>query len=647
MTRTVEIFSKLTGLALVLAFSMPLDIAVAAKAKHSEATQTKKLDDDNSAITLPKDARLGNYVGHGVMMPMRDGVLLHAQVWRPVNDERALPILLTRGPYGFPMERTGASFDTAFRELAEEGYIFVLADIRGRFGSEGRFVMLRSGSNGPGSIDESTDAYDTVDWLTESLPDNNGKVGVFGVSYGGWTTGMAVVNSHPAIKAVSMQASPEDMFIGDDFFHNGAFRLDYSWEYSAALETDGRTLKPFDFGVDDTYSWFLKQGELAKLDLASVGKTLPTWQNFIQHPNYDSFWRDAVTSSHMPKTVIVPNLIVAGWWDQEDFYGPQKIYERQEKGDIYNRNFLVVGPWNHGGWNRKEGSSYGPINLGSDTATYFRKQVQARWFRHWLKGEGKLDQPEALVFQTGSNAWKSYRSWPPTDGVSLQSLYLHSDGKLSFNVPLRSDDAKPDSFISDPANPVPYREQPIQPVLARNSSWPNWLSDDQAPFAHREDVLSWQTEPLVHDVAIVGKIKARIFASTTGSDADWVVKLIDIYPANESIPEPMRGRQLIVASDILRGRFREGFETPKPIPSGKVLPYNIDLHSASHVFRKGHRIAVQIQSSWFPLIDRNPQIFVQNIFNAKPDDFKAQKHSVYHDTRYPSAITVSVETMPE
>ncbi len=598
--------------------------------------------DKSGAMALPPGIRIGNYVGQDVMIPMRDGVRLHAQVWRPVGAKGKLPILMQRSPYGFQVDRMKISFGKDLKELADEGFIFVLQDIRGRFGSEGDFVMLRPMATKPGQIDEATDTYDSVAWLTRSLAGNNGKVGIFGISYGGWTAAMATINPHPALKAVSVQASPEDMFVGDDFHHNGAFRLDYGWEYSAALETDGRTMKLFDFGKDDPYAWFLKQPELAKLDQQHIGHTLPTWQNFVRHHNYDAFWREQVTSVRMPKTPSVPNLIVAGWWDQEDFYGPLEIYKNQEKGDRNNRNFLVIGPWNHGGWAHGDGESYGPFDLGSATSLHFRSQVQVKWFRHWLKGEGTLDQPEALVFETGSNVWKSHKQWPPRDGVVARNLYLHGGGRLSFDPPTAGD-AAPDRFQSDPANPVPYRERPIDTFLSEKSTWAEWLADDQAPFAQRNDVLFWQTDVLTDDVTIAGDVAAKLFASTTGSDADWVVKLIDVYPSDASVPEKLRGRQLMIANDVFRGRFRSGLSTPKAITPDAVLDYDIDLHAASHVFRKGHRIAVQIQSSWFPLIDRNPQTFVPNIFEAKPGDFKAQTHSVFHDAGRPSAISVTVE----
>lgn len=621
------------GLALALAWSPAAALA--------DQAAPAAVVDKSGAMALPAGIRIGDYVGEDVMIPMRDGARLHAQIWRPADAKGPLPILMQRSPYGFQVERLKKAFTDEYKELSQEGFIFVFQDIRGRFGSEGEFVMLRPVATGSTRIDESTDTYDSIDWLTRNLAGNNGKVGIFGISYGGWTSAMAVINPHPALKAVSVQASPESMFVGDDFHHNGAFRLDYAWEYSAALETDGRTLKLFDFGKDDAYGWFLKQGELAKLDREHIGRPLPTWQNFVRHPNYDAFWREQVTSVRMPKTVKVPNLIVAGWWDQEDFYGPLEIYRNQEKGDRHGRNFLVIGPWFHGGWARGDGSRYGPFDLGSPTGTYFRSEVETGWFRHWLKDEGKLDQPEALVFQTGSNSWKRYRQWPPRDGVSARNLYLHANGRLSFDRP-SANEAAPDSFRSDPADPVPYRERPIKPFLSEGSTWAEWLADDQAPFARRKDVLSWQTDPLEEDVAIVGDVAARLFASTTGSDADWVVKLIDVYPEEMTSDPKLAGYQLGIGMEIFRGRYVDGFDKPRALVPGKAENYRFELPTVNHSFLPGHRIMVQIQSSWFPLYDRNPQSFVPNIFDAKAGDYRKATQSILTGGTAASAILLPV-----
>jgi putative CocE/NonD family hydrolase len=601
---------------------------------------TPALAETPDQLQLPAGAEVAGYVGSDVSIPMRDGAKLHAEVWRPKDASGPLPILMTRSPYGFGLEAVRGAFAGQLKELAQEKFIFVLEDIRGRFGSGGDFVMLRPKAPA-GGVDESTDTYDTIDWLVKSLPDNSGKVGMFGISYGGWTTAMALIDPHPALKAVSVQASPEDMFLGDDFHHNGAFRLDYGWEYAAALETDGRTLNVFGFGQDDPYGFLLKQPNLADLDRRALGKTLPTWRNFVDHPSYDGFWKAQVTTTNLPKTPHVPNLIVAGWWDQEDFYGPMTIYKRQEKGDTGGKNFLVVGPWNHGGWARADGRSYGPFDLGSDTSGWFRGEVETPWFRYWLKGEGRLDQPEALVFETGSNQWKRYDAWPPKLGVAKRSLYLHAGGVLSFDPPTASE-GKPDSFVSDPADPVPYRARPISPVIAEHSTWPVWMADDQSPFSARKDVLTWTTAPLEQAVTLRGDVMAKLFASTTGTDADWVVKLIDVYPDDDSVPAELRGRQMLITGDVFRGRFRGGFEHPRPLKPGKVLDYAIDLHSASHVFARGHRIAVQVQSSWFPLIDRNPQTFTPSIFTAGPADYQARTHAVSHSPAYPSQIVLDL-----
>ena len=582
---------------------------------------------------LPPGAQVAGYEGRDVMIPMRDGKKLHAEIWRPVGSKTALPILIQRSPYGFNLKSVRESFQNEYRELAAEQFILVLEDIRGRFGSEGEFVMLRP----PGAVDESTDAYDTIDYLLKNVPNNNGKVGMFGVSYLGWTTAMSTVHPHPALKAVSVQASPEDLFLGDDFHHNGALRLSYAWEYAASVESDAK----FDFDHGDPYQWYLKQFHIADLDRRSLGRTLPSWQSVIQHPDYDRYWQSAVTSHVMPTPVAIPNLIVAGWWDQEDFYGPLTLYWKQQANDPKHLNHLVVGPWNHGGWTR-DGSRYGPYSFGSDTGAYFRGTLEMPWFRYWLKGQGQLSMPTATVFETGSNQWHQFDQWPPREGIEHRHLYFHAGGGLDFQPPRGSADDRPDSYISDPANPVPYRAGKIPSTMDEHSTWGVWLADDQSSFTERPDVLTWQTPVLREDVTVRGQVLADLCASTTGEDADWIVKLIDVYPGSMSIPPALRGRQLIIADEVFRGRFRKSFEHPAPVTPNEVNEYRIDLHSASHVFKAGHRILVQVQSSWFPLIDRNPQTFQPSIFDAGPADYKAQTHKIYHDAKHPSAIAVDV-----
>ena len=595
------------------------------------------------ALSAPAQPRIGRYVGQDLMVPMRDGVRLHTQVWRPADATGPLPLLMLRSPYGFTQARLQTFFAGAYAELAASGYVFVFQDIRGREGSEGCFVAWRPQAGRRGGVDESTDAWDSIDWLLRHLSGHNGRVGMFGISYGGWTTAMALVNPHPALKAVSVQASPDDLFVGDDFHHHGAFRLDYAWAYVAALETDGRRVLPFDFRGEDAYDWYLRQPALPALDQAQLGRRLPSWQQFMRHPDRDAYWREAVTSDRLPREPAVPNLIVAGWWDAEDLRGPLEIYRRQEAHDRRGRNFLVVGPWTHGGWAYGDGRRFGLHDLGAATARQFRAEVQAPWFGHWLKDEPWPGLPEALVFQTGSNRWQRHAAWPPREGVERRSLYLHAGGRLSFEPPGAAD-ALPDRFVSDPAHPVPYRERPIASVMTAGSTWSEWLADDQAPFARRSDVRVWVSEPLAEDLAVAGPIDARLFAATTGSDADWVVKLVDVHPDDAAQPAALRGRHKLVASDVLRARYRHGYAQPLPLTPNEVQAYDIPLLAASHVFRKGHRVAVHVQGSWFPLIDRNPQTFVPSIYRATPADFRAQTHTLFHDARRPSAVSLPVVT---
>ncbi len=574
------------------------------------------------------------------MVAMRDGVRLHTNVYVPKGFVGNLPIMLVRTPYG--IEGGDRAFAGAYAELARDGYIFVHQDIRGRYKSEGQFVMLRKmrDKRDPKAIDEATDTYDTIEWLLKHVPRNNGRVGMMGVSYPGWLTVVAMLDPHPALKAVSPQASPADMFIGDDFHHNGAFRLSYGFEYAVMMEsTKERTA--FAFPDSDTYDFYLKLGSLAHVNEKYLHGKIPSWNDFATHPNYDAFWQRQAAAPYIDR-VTVPTLSVAGWWDQEDFYGPVTIYRLLEKFDKNNLNYLVVGPWNHGGWSGTSGAKLGDIDFGSTTAPDYRRSIQAPWFAYWLKGVGTLSIPEATTFEGGSNTWRKWNSWPVRNGATPKRLYLQANHTLSFDAPREQSATAADAFTSDPANPVPYRPRPIRPTYGTGSTWSRWLADDQRFLNGRPDVVSWQTEPLADDVTIAGDIAAHLFASTTGSDADWVVKLIDVYP-DAYQPEPkLAGMQFMVANDVLRGRFRKGFETPLPVKPNQVEEYVVDLHTQDYKFRKGHRIMVQVQSSWFPLIDRNPQTFVPNIFDAKDSDFKAQTHRVFRSRTSPSYVQISV-----
>jgi putative CocE/NonD family hydrolase len=573
-----------------------------------------------------------------VMIPVRDGVRLHTAIWRDTSLHDRLPFLIIRTPYGIAGAKN--QLDRSLAELVQEGYIFVFQDIRGRYESGGQFVMERLPRDRTvaGSIDEGTDTYDTIDWLLKNVPDNNGRAGITGISYGGWLTQMALFEPHPALKAASEQASPGDMFLNDDFHHNGAFRLSYGFEYVAMMET-GKENFNFQFDAYDTFDWYLRLGPLANANRLYFKGERPTWNNFVQHPTFDAFWKAADFPKFL-QHVTVPDLHVAGWFDQEDGAGPFEFYREASASDGGRLNYIVVGPWNHGGWSRGDGNSLGNIKFGSDTSKYFREKVQAAWFAYWLKDKGSKDFPAARMFQTGANQWKSYDAWPPVKGIEKRGLYLRDGGKLSFDPPKEAQAS--DSFISDPAHPVPYRARPIPPTY-QGPGWSTWHTDDQRFAEGRLDVATWKTEPLTEDVSIAGEVIARIFASTTGTDADWIAKLIDVYPDVNPAESAMGGYELMVGADVLRGRFRAGMDRPMPVKADEVVEYDINLLSRCHRFLKGHRIMVQIQSTWFPVIDRNPQKYVPNIFEAAESDFQKATHRVFRSARYPSQIVLPLE----
>ncbi len=593
-------------------------------------------------LTIPTQGRQDTaspFERKNALIAMRDGVHLNTDVYAPRNPSGPLPLLLLRTPYG--IDGDDAQFSSYLKELADEGYIFVFQDIRGRYKSEGQFVMSRAPRNKSDAkaIDESTDTYDTIEWLLKNVPNHNGRVGALGISYGGWLTVMAMLDPHPALKAVSPQASPADMFLGDDFHHNGAFRLSYGFEYVAMMETTKEN-SSFAFDRKDTYEWYLALGPLSNANARYFHGKLPTWNDFIAHPNYDAFWKKQAFAPYLTR-VAVPTLNVAGWWDQEDFYGPIKIYELLEEHDERSMNHVVVGPWNHGGWAREDGTRLGNVSFDQNTSKYFREKIQAPFFAYYLKDKGKADFPEAVTFQTGSNAWKSYDSWPPRRQVTDRKLYFQANEKLSFDPPPAATSAVFDSYVSDPAHPVPYRPRPVPPTYP-GPAWPTWLLEDQRFVHHRPDVLSWESDTLSQPVAISGDIVAHLFAATSGTDSDWIVKLIDVYPEDFPPDPKMGGYQLMIANDVFRGRFRKGFETPVAMAPNQPTEIVVDLHTNDHVFGKGHKIMVQVQSSWFPVIDRNPQTFVPNIFQAKSGDFRKATQRIYRSGRQASYVAVSV-----
>jgi uncharacterized protein len=582
------------------------------------------------------------YIKQDTMVAMRDHVRLHISIYTPTDAPGPLPIMFLRTPYG--IDGAGRWFVAYLKELAADKYIFVFEDIRGRYESEGQFVMQRAPTHrkDPNSIDESTDSYDTIDWLIKHVPNNNGRVGELGISYDGWTTVMSMLDPHPALKAVSPQASPVDMFIGDDFHHNGAFSLSYGFEYASSMETP-KGQPRFAFDKYDTYDWYLGVGPLSTVDAKYLHGNIPSWEDFVNHPNYDAFWQRQTALPYLDR-VNVPTLNVAGWWDQEDFYGPITIYDALEKHDTDHKNFLVVGPWNHGGWGLDpDGQKLGAIDFGSPTGADFRKTIMVPFFAYYLKDRGPGNFPKVVTFEAGTNKWRQFDSWPPKKGITPERLYFQMGGGASFEPPApAAADSGFDSYVSDPRHPVPYRNRPIP----RGIGWRTWLVEDQRFVDNRPDVVTYETGPLDADVTLAGSITAHLFAATTGSDADWIVKLIDVYPDTMPTGQPasMGGYELMVANDVFRGRFRESFTTPHAITPNHVDEYKVDLHTQDYKFLKGHRIMVQVQSSWFPIIDRNPQQFVPSIFAATQADFRAARQRVYRDGAHASYLDFPVET---
>jgi len=590
-----------------------------------------------------------SYTKAEYMIPMRDGIKLNTQVYMPIDSSEKYPILLFRTPYSvrYYGPKNYRRYLGPNRVYAKEGFIFVYQDVRGKFRSEGEFVVMRphkKNKSGPQDTDESSDTYDTIEWLLKNIPGHNGRVGQWGISYPGWQTVMGMIDAHPAMKASSPQASPSDMWIGDDFHHNGAFRLMYtfgwlSWNAQTRSGPSGDRTMRFDYGTPDGYKFFLELGPVSNVDKKYFHNRVPTWNEYMEHGDYDEYWKVQNVLQHL-NNIKHPILNVAGWFDAEDFYGPMSIYYTIEKKNPENKSILVVGPWLHGGWARMDGDALGNIRFDSKTGEYFRKKVEFPFFNYYLKDKGKMNLPEALVFETGSNQWKSYEKWPP-DEAKEKNLYLHSNGKLSFTLPSEASDKTHDSYISDPNKPVPFSAE------IRTSQGHLWMVEDQRFAARRPDVLVYQSDILTEDVTIAGPIIASLFVSTTGTDADWIVKLIDVYPGNapDNKPNPCNVRmgdfQMLVGADVFRGKYRNSFEKPEPFVPDKVTKIEYDLRDKYHCFCKGHRIMVQIQSTWFPVIGRNPQRFM-DIYHAEENDFQKATHKIYRSAKYSSHLKLKV-----
>jgi uncharacterized protein len=598
-----------------------------------------------SHIVFAQTDTIAFYKKSEFMIPMRDGIKLHTVVFSPVGAKDPVPILIQRTPYGTVANMANDSaislvfFGPNYGIMMREGYYLVVQDIRGKYKSEGTMQIHQPliHATQKNAVDESTDTWDTVDWLVKNLPNNNGKAGIVGVSYPGWLALVGAVDPHPALKASSEQACMGDLFLGDDFHHNGAFRLSYGMEYTYEVEYDKTTDSDFPFPQFDLYDWYLKLGSLKNVNEKYFHNKITTWNNFVQHPNYDTFWQKNSTLSYIDYAQI-PQLHVGGYYDQEDLNGPQLMYAHMEKKDKANNNHIVLGPWNHGQWARDRGESLGRINFQMPTGTWFQG-LQKKWFDYYLKGKGDGKFEEAYCFQTGSNQWKTYTSWPPKN-AEVKKLYAGSNNSCSFIPPTSASGSV--SYSSDPAKPVPYRLQPIEATYGPGSRWRPWQVEDQRFVYSRPDVISFTMDSLVQDLTVTGKIIAHLFASTTGTDADWIVKLIDVYPGFDTKNLGMSGYQLPVAMEVFRGRFRKSFSNPSPLTPGKPEEFIINLHEINHVFKKGHRIMIQVQSTWFPVIDRNPQKYVPNIFEAKESDYIKATQTIYTNSKYATYIELPV-----
>jgi putative CocE/NonD family hydrolase len=592
-----------------------------------------------------------NYERRTAMVPMRDGVRLYTVIIAPKRRVGPMPIVLTRTPYDAESETTrAASPDAAMtlgiddEMLVRNGYARVYQDVRGIHRSEGNYVMTlpHRGPLNSGPVDHTTDTWDTIDWLVKNVPGNNGKVGITGVSYDGFLTLEALIDPHPSLAAAVPQNAMVEGWIGDDWYHNGAFRqimIEYVYAQTTGKDAD----RKLPFGYHDLYQAFLEAGSANDFARRSGSDRLPAWRRLVENPVYTDFWKmQAMDQALLAATRSVPTLHVHGLFDQEDIYGPIVAYAALEKKDNGNiRNFLILGPWHHGQQTR-DASSLGPLQWGADTGRYYREKVLQPFWDQYLKGvPAPIQRAPVLAFDTGTHDWFEAGAWPPSG--ERRKLYLQPLGGLAFTAPVRAAPGDVSTaFVSDPAKPVPYRVPPIRPLWAEDSSWRRWLVDDQRPFASRPDVLVFVSDPLEQPLALRGEVVADLFASTTGADADWVVKLIDVHPPEVRAHPELGGYQLMVSADIMRGRYHGGFDRPQRVEPGAVVEYRFRLPHASHTFLPGHRVMVQVQSSWFPLYDRNPQTWVDNIAFAREQDYRAATHRIHHAPGAASSIELPV-----
>ncbi len=598
-----------------------------------------------------------DYSRRDVMIPMRDQVKLHTVILVPRGAKDA-PILLTRTPYGATKLTSHSAsahlgpslqgYDNATEVIVEGGYIRVVQDIRGKYGSEGDYVMNRPlrGALNPTAVDHATDTYDTIDWLVKNIPESNGRVGILGISYNGFLSLMALIDPHPALKVAVPMNSMVDGWMGDDWFHNGAFRQQnmlYIFEQEASRASE---VLWWSSHFDD-YDMFMEAGSAGELGRRRGLEQVGFWRKILAHPGYDAFWSgQAVDRALASRPLGVPVMLVHSLWDQEDIYGTLAVYKALEPKDTGNdRVFLVLGPWCHS-QEIGDGSTLGALKFGSDTALYFRREILRPFLDHYLKdGAPKVDVAPVTAYETGTNRWQRLSAWPP-GSVQPTPLYLQAGLKLAFAAPVAADAAY-DEYVSDPAKPVPFRARPIQPIgYGSGFTWSQWLADDQREASGRPDVAVFVSAALAAPVKIGGEPVANLVASTSGTDSDWVIKLIDVYPDEVAGQPAMGGYQLMVSADIFRGRYRQSLEKAGPIAAGEPLAYRFALPAANHVFLPGHRIMVQVQSSWFPLYDRNPQTFVPSIFWAKPGDYRRAVQRVYHAPGRASFIELPLVKAP-
>jgi len=653
MNRAARLIAMTCGAAVVCA----LTFSASPIARGQQPTPGQTLPNETPPSFRPVTDSF-DYVRREVMIPMRDGVKLHTVILVP-KGVRGAPILLTRTPYDADVLTGHAQsahlgpilngYDNATDLIVEGGYIRVVQDVRGKYGSEGDYVMNRPlrGRLNPTTVDHSTDTYDTIDWLVKNTPESNGRVGILGISYDGFLPLMALVNPHPALK-VSVPMNPMvDGWRGDDWFHNGAFRQQ-NMSYIHDQEATRRSEEKWWTDHFDEYDMFMDAGSAGELGRRHGLDQVGFWRKILEHPTYDAFWRDqAMDRILAAQPLNVPVMLVHSLWDQEDIYGAIAVYKALEPKDTNNdKVYLVLGPWHHG-QEIEDASELGSLRFHAATGRYFRQEILGPFLARYLKeGAAKDDVPPVSAFETGTNIWRRLTSWPSGCasgcGIRHSPLYLGANLKALFDGP-KAGDTTFDEYVSDPTKPVPFRARPIQPIgYVAPLTWSQWLVDDQREASGRPDVLAFASDRLTTPVKISGEPIVNLIASTTGTDSDWVVKLIDVYPDEVAGQPEMGGYQLMVSADIFRGRYRESLENPKAIASGEPLLYKYALPTANHVFLRGHRIMVQVQSSWFPLYDRNPQTFVPSIFWAKPSDYKKAIQRIYHSPDHASYVELPV-----